>query len=543
MLDAVQVHGDAADVAREEHPVAAADRDADLLAVGGALEDERVEAGIALDGIAAVARIPQEDVVAGAEEGGIGAAIAVDGVVARAAHQDVVMVAADDRVVAGAAVDRHAGGEAIADDDEVVAATGIEDDRFDRTGADRGLQGIEDVDADASEMRGDRKTLDAVAAIDFERVEAEAAADQSLPSPAFQMMRSLPLPPEMSSSPAPPASTSLPPPPESTSLPASPKSWSSPAPPLMVSSPPPPERIALGRAPLVSSRVMTSLPSRPSTWMRLVSPMVGGPPSTLTSAVVDEDRARGIRSDGDRVVEAVALHRQYAGTRDETSRDCHLSHSFWVLIGTGVRSGRSNGRGRGFPSPPGVAAREAQPRQLTPQSAPPARDPAATPGRGVTRFAALAYGASHPDLAGIVAMGPAGDPADLTRAPTLATSVKLAGTLVKAGKGNTVADFNDVVTGDVPVPVAATPEAFLSFHGPDSPIATMKRVIAKLLPQIKLPVLWIAGTHDPSQASAAQGFAKIPKNKLNRLATVDADHGGTPDASAEALTGWLATLQ
>ena len=158
-------------------------------------------------------------------------------------------------------------------------------------------------------------------------------------------------------------------------------------------------------------------------------------------------------------------------------------------------------------------------------------------------IAALAYGASHPDLAGIVAMGPAGDPADLTRAPTLATSVKLAGTLVKAGKGNTVADFNDVVTGDVPVPVAATPEAFLSFHGPDSPIATMKRVIAKLLPQIKLPVLWIAGTHDPSQASAAQGFAKIPKNKLNRLATVDADHGGTPDASAEALTGWLATLQ
>ena len=114
---------------------------------------------------------------------------------------------------------------------------------------------------------------------------------------------------------------------------------------------------------------------------------------------------------------------------------------------------------------------------------------------------------------------------------------------MKAGKGNIIADFSDVVTGDVPVPVEATPEAFLSFHGPDSPTATMKKVIARVLPQIKLPVLWIAGTRDPSQAVAAQGFAKIPKNKFSRLVTVDADHGGTPDASADALTGWLATLQ
>ena len=55
--------------------------------------------------VAAVARIPLERVVAGAQEGDVVALLAVDEVVAVAAEQEVDAVAAEQRVVAGAAVD------------------------------------------------------------------------------------------------------------------------------------------------------------------------------------------------------------------------------------------------------------------------------------------------------------------------------------------------------------------------------------------------------------------------------------------------------
>ena len=76
-------------------------------AMCAAVEQHRVGAVLALDRVAAVARIPLERVVAGAEEGGVVALLAVDEVVAVAAEQGVVAVAAEDGVVAGAAVDRE----------------------------------------------------------------------------------------------------------------------------------------------------------------------------------------------------------------------------------------------------------------------------------------------------------------------------------------------------------------------------------------------------------------------------------------------------
>ena len=54
----------------------------------------------ALDDVAAVARVPDEAVVLGAEVGLVGAAVAVDAVVAGGAEQRLVAVAAEDDVVA-----------------------------------------------------------------------------------------------------------------------------------------------------------------------------------------------------------------------------------------------------------------------------------------------------------------------------------------------------------------------------------------------------------------------------------------------------------
>ena len=67
VLDAIEVHGDVADVAGQPRPPAIG-RDVDVLVDVGAVEHERVEAVLALDHVAAVARVPDERVVAGAEE-------------------------------------------------------------------------------------------------------------------------------------------------------------------------------------------------------------------------------------------------------------------------------------------------------------------------------------------------------------------------------------------------------------------------------------------------------------------------------------------
>ena len=95
LLDAVEVHGDVADVAEEPQP-AAVGREVDVLVDVGAVEQHRVGAALALDDVAAVAGVPHEGVVAGAHEGHVVAAAAVDEVVAVAADQHVVAVAADD---------------------------------------------------------------------------------------------------------------------------------------------------------------------------------------------------------------------------------------------------------------------------------------------------------------------------------------------------------------------------------------------------------------------------------------------------------------
>ena len=55
---------------------AAVGRDVDVLGDVGAVEQQRVVAALALDGVAAVARVPDEGVVAGAHQGHVVAAAA-----------------------------------------------------------------------------------------------------------------------------------------------------------------------------------------------------------------------------------------------------------------------------------------------------------------------------------------------------------------------------------------------------------------------------------------------------------------------------------
>jgi esterase/lipase len=156
--------------------------------------------------------------------------------------------------------------------------------------------------------------------------------------------------------------------------------------------------------------------------------------------------------------------------------------------------------------------------------------------------AAFAYGASRDGLAGIVGMAPAADPANLAKFPGLAEGISKAKSLISGGQGDAPAELPDIITGGKTAPVKATANIYMSFHAPDSPIATIPNVTADLMPRQKAPVLWVAGSRDPSQAQGPAAYAALPANPLNRYATVDADHGGTPDASGDAVIAWVKTL-
>ena len=78
-------------------------REGEVLRVPEAIEQQLVEAASALDRVAAVALVPPEHVIARSKEGDVGALVAVEEIVARAAGQNVVARAAGNEVVARAA--------------------------------------------------------------------------------------------------------------------------------------------------------------------------------------------------------------------------------------------------------------------------------------------------------------------------------------------------------------------------------------------------------------------------------------------------------
>ena len=119
-------------LAEEPEPVTVG-RQVDLLGHVGAVEAASCPCRLALDRVAAVARVPDEGVVTGTQQGQVVAAVAIDRVVAFAAEQELVALAAGDRVVSVSTVDgrRDGVGEgavAVVDAHEVVAGPCINGD-------------------------------------------------------------------------------------------------------------------------------------------------------------------------------------------------------------------------------------------------------------------------------------------------------------------------------------------------------------------------------------------------------------------------------
>ena len=150
--------------------------------------------------------------------------------------------------------------------------------------------------------------------------------------------------------------------------------------------------------------------------------------------------------------------------------------------------------------------------------------------------AAIAYAAQHPELAGLVALAPASQPAQMMHDPAVAQSLQGAQHMVASGHGDDHASFTDTNNGR-DFSVATTAAIFVSFVAPGGPAD-----FPRLLGQIRVPMIWVAGSQDKTQAQASTLFARVPANALNRLVAVDSEHLGTPAAGADAVLAWLKTL-
>jgi pimeloyl-ACP methyl ester carboxylesterase len=172
-------------------------------------------------------------------------------------------------------------------------------------------------------------------------------------------------------------------------------------------------------------------------------------------------------------------------------------------------------------------------------------------GQGATAFvvgglsqggnAAIAYGATHPALLGVIAMAPADDPTAKVARPDVRAALTKAQRFAADGKGSERTTFDDINTGPggtVAITLNTTPDIYLSFYGPSA----RTRIPANTA-KLPAPLLWVAGDSDPSQRGGP-GFAfdKAPPNPLNRYVTVPATHTGTPDAGRSAVLSWLTDL-
>jgi pimeloyl-ACP methyl ester carboxylesterase len=156
-------------------------------------------------------------------------------------------------------------------------------------------------------------------------------------------------------------------------------------------------------------------------------------------------------------------------------------------------------------------------------------------GQSLGANAALAYGARHPGLLGVIALAPAHRPEFIANRPEIAMSIYKARDLIAQGRGDVTTTFNDVNARSsiVGFTVTATPNIYVSFNG-DSP-AVMPANAGRLT----APLLVVAGSRDPTQIGPQYIFDKVPANPLNRYVSITADHIGTPAAAWDTVIKWL----
>jgi len=153
--------------------------------------------------------------------------------------------------------------------------------------------------------------------------------------------------------------------------------------------------------------------------------------------------------------------------------------------------------------------------------------------------AALGYGARHPDIAGVMVLGPGHMPERAAHQRDIAASLDKARTLARGAGAAQYATFSDVNQGRSRE-VSARPDVYLSYFDPQGP-AVMPVNAAALSPSVAL--LWVVGTNDPLYGEGRNyAFDRAPANPQSRFATVEADHFETPQAARNIVLEWLSKV-
>lgn len=155
-------------------------------------------------------------------------------------------------------------------------------------------------------------------------------------------------------------------------------------------------------------------------------------------------------------------------------------------------------------------------------------------GQSLGGAAALAYGALHDGLAGVIPIVPA-PPPSVARRPEIARELDRAKSLINAGKGDERTRFADVNQG--PISVETTPRIYVSFLDPEG----QANIVANTA-KLRAPLLWLAADQDGSPLTRDTGFGKSPNRPLNRYITLHAGHFNAPDAAAGPMIDWLQAL-
>lgn len=155
-------------------------------------------------------------------------------------------------------------------------------------------------------------------------------------------------------------------------------------------------------------------------------------------------------------------------------------------------------------------------------------------GHSLGGAAAIAYGASHDGLAGVIGFA-AGDA--FWGPPAMLPDIARAQRLVADGKGDAVDEFADIrIVGNAGMRTTAA--HFLSFVA--LPATDLMPANAA---RLRVPLLLVAGTGDRVTLQYdTRTYDAVAPHPLNRFVSVDADHNGVLYAGKTAVLDWLAGL-
>lgn len=155
-------------------------------------------------------------------------------------------------------------------------------------------------------------------------------------------------------------------------------------------------------------------------------------------------------------------------------------------------------------------------------------------GHSLGANAALAYGAHHPGLLGVIAIAPGHTPELPDARAHMADKLEEAKAKLAAGQGNDDLTFTDINQGRIKS-ITTSVAIFVSYFDPDG-LANMSANAAHQ----SAPTLVVAGTQD-RLTSLGQDyiFNRLPPDNSNRYLLVEADHLGTPTAAKGEIVEWV----